>query len=570
MLEPRYSLTLGALAGSDDLPVALHGGELLTRATLRHDVTQAIATLAAASAAGPIALFEPDVYRFTVWLLAGWHDRRTVILPGDNTVTSCAALREHANLYIGDLGNGSLTDWRCDPAPLSLAPIPANHVAVEVFTSGSTGAPLRIAKALHQLDAEMAAQQQLFGQRCPPGTPVVGTVSPQHLYGLLFRVLWPLSSGGVLVGDTIAYPEGLWQAAERPAMLISSPAFLKRLPDHLAWPELARHFCAIVSSGGPLPAEASRDATRRLGVSVHEIYGSSETGGIAWRNDPTADWAALPGVAVKVDEEGALYARSPFLPDQDWFACADRAELTTSGFRLLGRADRIAKIEEKRISLTRIEDALRASGWIDDARVTVLEGARAEVGAAVVLNATGRNELATQGEPAFTRTLRTLLAQSIERIGLPRRWRFVTTLPQNAMGKIAAHDIAALFAPQRWPQVITEQTTGNTATLELAIGRELAWFDGHFAGSPVLAGVVQIEWAVHFARKLLTLPPHFAGMDAIKFQHAILPGAVVTLTLECKPERGQLQFVYQKGQYVCASGKLRFNEDRAEGEAGND
>ena len=53
---------------------------------------------------------------------------------------------------------------------------------------------------------------------------------------------------------------------------------------------------AIFSSGGPLLPESSQQAHALLGQSPTEVYGSSETGGVAWRQrarDGDA-WTARP------------------------------------------------------------------------------------------------------------------------------------------------------------------------------------------------------------------------------------------------------------------------------------
>jgi acyl-coenzyme A synthetase/AMP-(fatty) acid ligase len=58
-------------------------------------------------------------------------------------------------------------------------------------------------------------------------------------------------------------------------------------------------------------------------------------------------------------------------------------------FELLGRKDRIVKIEEKRVSLQAIEASLSGSTYVQEARAVVLEGARTEIAAVIVLSAAG-------------------------------------------------------------------------------------------------------------------------------------------------------------------------------------
>src|SRR4030095_722693 len=168
---------------------------------------------------------------------------------------------------------------------------------------------------------------------------------------------------------------------------------------------------AVFSSGGPLSFEVACDAKRLLGLVPIEVYGSSETGGIAWRQQYTRmdeAWTPMPGVTCRIDsEEGVLEVRSPHLPGDNWFRTADRAlSLGDNRFLVKGRVDRIVKIEEKRISMAAIERELMASSMVADARVIVMDGRRPRIAAFIVPSAIGRRKLAEVGELWFHRALR--------------------------------------------------------------------------------------------------------------------------------------------------------------------
>src|SRR5690606_27170940 len=124
-----------------------------------------------------------------------------------------------------------------------------------------------------------------------PATRFVSTVSHQHIYGLLFTVLWPTLTGRAVTPQRLEYPEELERdLAAHDSVLISSPAHLKRLFGGRRWATQAR---AIFSSGGPLGADASKLAAEVTGLAPIEVFGSSETGGIAWRQGSTSPWTAL-------------------------------------------------------------------------------------------------------------------------------------------------------------------------------------------------------------------------------------------------------------------------------------
>jgi len=310
------------------------------------------------------------------------------------------------------------------------------------------------------------------------------------------------------------------------------------------------------------------------------VYGSSETGGVAWRQRARHGdtWQPLPGVHVRVDD-GELSVQSPHLPDAQWWRSADRASLAADGmegFELHGRADRIVKIEEKRISLTAMEQRLAASADVAEARVLMLPGAApaAHDGIAVthavrpavvaVLSAAGRARLAQQGKPALVADLRAQLFAAVDRIALPRRWRFVAALPVNAQGKTTEAQLVALFepAPVR-PLPDWLECDATQARLTLPLAPALRVFDGHFPGQPILPGVAQVDWAIAFARERFALPAAFLRLEQLKFSQPALPGMLLTLALSWNAAAATLQFEYSSDAGRHSGGRVVFAAESA-------
>jgi acyl-coenzyme A synthetase/AMP-(fatty) acid ligase len=115
------------------------------------------------------------------------------------------------------------------------------------------------------------------------------------------------------------------------------------------------------------------------------------------------------------------------------------------GFFLRGRADRIAKIEGKRVALDEVEQELAALPQVDAARVLVLDAPHSVLAAVVVPSPPGATDLAAAGAFRWGRALRRALADRLEPAAIPRRWRFVAALPRTALGKHRTADLAALF-----------------------------------------------------------------------------------------------------------------------------
>jgi acyl-coenzyme A synthetase/AMP-(fatty) acid ligase len=409
----------------------------------------------AASPARLWALYDRDAWRFATALFGAWSAGKLLHIPGDAQEETLRGLALEVEGFAGEIPEAAGKAWLPQHGRPSgdtlFQSLPSDERALVIYTSGSTGLPSAIPKKLSQLASELEHQEKAFGEILGKAR-ILATVSHQHIYGLLFKILWPLCAGRVFDARQLFYPEEILSAAEGApsAALVSSPAHLKRLPSEHKWEAALPLWRAIFSSGGPLAWESAALAQKRFGKNVFEIYGSSETGGVAWRerSSESSPWTPLPGVELKV-EEGTLRVKSAHLPGEDWAASSDLARLGEDGsFELLGRQDRIVKIEEKRISLSAVEQGLAFSGLTLEARALALEGgeARAEIGAVVVLNEKGLAMLATQGKHALNLALREAAAARVERVGSPRRFRYVDAIPLNAQGKAELKTLSALFA----------------------------------------------------------------------------------------------------------------------------
>ena len=156
--------------------------------------------------------------------------------------------------------------------------------------------------------------------------------------------------------------------------------------------------------------------------------------------------AAHAGLTVTRLGDGRLHVCSPYLGSPDSAVTGDLIELDgDGGFRLMGRADRIAKIEGLRISLGEFDARLAELAGVSQAAVVELGASTPYLGGIVVLDATGRSELARSGAFRLGRRLRRDLARTLPSAALPRRWRFVPELPTGPLGKASVADLAALF-----------------------------------------------------------------------------------------------------------------------------
>ncbi|WP_095144664.1 MULTISPECIES: acyl-CoA synthetase family protein [unclassified Pseudomonas] len=529
--------------------------------TLNHGqlCEQALSLAAGLQAQGVqhIAVHLEDAADLAIALLGAWRAGVSVLLPADLHAPTRQRWAGDVDLWLTDqAGDTHIRDYR--HAPLAAAVLDLDLCQLSLCTSGSSGEPKRIDKTLRQLANEVQALEHLWGAGL--GTAcVIGSVATQHIYGLLFRVLWPLCAGRPFVRKQVAFPEDLQRASrEYPAFAwVASPALLKRMGDNLDWPALSA-VRQVFSSGGALPGEAAQRLHERLQQWPTEILGSSETGGIAWRQGREL-WQPFAAVELSLDSDGALLIASPYLPPGHIEHTADAARLAADGrFELLGRLDRIVKLEEKRISLPMLERALMDHPWVAEARLGVVQENRASLGAALVLSESGLYALRNQGRRSLTQTLRQHLSQHCEALALPRRWRLLRQLPLNPQGKLPQADIdALLLAPRpKTPEVLEQVEADGQWSLQLSVPPDLAYFSGHFPQAPVLPGVVQVDWALSLGRQLMDLPEKFAGMEVLKFQQLLRPGDEVQLHLRFDPTRSKLYFTYRNETATCSSGRI--------------
>ena len=385
-----------------------------------------------------------DPYEFSISLLGLLHAGKQVVIPPNSQPGTVSRMLSAFDATVDG------PTWTESESPTAkLAPIDPHTAIVNIYTSGSTGEPKQIRKTLAQFETEVGVLESLWGHALGHAT-VVASAPHHHFYGLLFRLFWPLSAGRPFDSVSCVDPDTL---AERLLLLsdtalVSSPALLSRLPELVALTSLQPAPRMIFSSGGPLPACAAAEFHRQLGWAPTEVFGSTETGGIAWRRQEGSDsWTTMPGIQINSAFDGALLLRSPYLLDASPWRMDDAVDLLPDGrFTLRGRLDRVVKIEEKRLSLPDMEARLCAHPWVAAAAAVALTEGRQIIGAVVVLNAVGLQALANEDRRKVSLILRQHLADYFEPVVLPRRWRFPKQLPINERGKVTPALLTELFA----------------------------------------------------------------------------------------------------------------------------
>ena len=108
------------------------------------------------------------------------------------------------------------------------------------------------------------------------------------------------------------------------------------------------------------------------------------------------------------------------------------------------------------------------------------------------------------------------------------------------------------------PLVHAVRTEPAGVTFDLHLPAELACFAGHFPDVPVLAGVVQIDWALHLAAAHLGLVEPETVAMRVKFMRIITPGTALALRLRHDAPRHRLDFTYHADGVLAAQGQISF------------
>ena len=386
-----------------------------------------------------------DRYRFAVALAAALLRGQITLLPPNHTpefIQQVKRLHPDAYCLVDEpehASPGAMMFPELSGSASPQAPMPhisSDQIAAIVFTSGSTAAPMPHPKTWGVLTKSSMAELASLDLNVGSGMAIVGTVPPQHMYGLESTVLLAMHAALCVVAERPFYPADICAALEavpRPRALVTTPVHLRALLcESGALPPIDRLVCATA----PLSAQLAAEGEARFGAPLYEIYGCTEAGQAAVRRPVrSAEWRTYQGVRLRQDEQGTWvhggHVETEILLNDviEMLGC-DR-------FVLHGRNADLVNIAGKRTSLAYLNYQLNSvPGVRDGVFVMPDEDASAvpRLTAFVVAPGLGHDELMAA------------LRQRIDAAFLPRPLNFVDALPRNSTGKLPRAAITALVA----------------------------------------------------------------------------------------------------------------------------
>lgn len=109
----------------------------------------------------------------------------------------------------------------------------------------------------------------------------------------------------------------------------------------------------------------------------------------------------------------------------------------------------------------------------------------------------------------------------------------------------------------KMPAVLSRDGDDKNLRLRLEIREDLDWFRGHFPDLPVLPGVVQLHWAVQFAREHFGLEGNPLDIQRLKFKSVVTPPVVVDLELT-RTGTDAVRFGFSGAGRQYSEGRLNF------------
>lgn len=409
----------------------------------------------------------------------------------------------------------------------------------EFSSGGTTDESRRIKRSVRRILKECKVFYDALN--LPENLEFISTTTLNHRYGFTTQFLFPASCGYCINTERINYPEDL---KIKRAVLVTTPSFLDMMRKYDYMPEVCPEI--IISAGAKLKDETFKYA-RSIAKRVIDMYGSSETGIIGWREHENELIRLMDG--VNIIECGDNYTKiSTEYSDNDYEILGDRLEQDGRCVRFLSRNGRILKAQEKRIDSVCLEEEIKKLPFIEDCICIESKGKIAVLSA---LNKDGMNFIIENDKLTLIKKLKSALSKRFEII--PQRWKFIDEIPKTLNGKINREEIQRIFDRNlSFPLVISREIHPQRVIFNLYFMSGSNFFKGHFEGMPILPGVVELFYADYFTKAAFGIQCRRGQIRKIKFSNIIQPDQ--TIQLELVKSETSVSFKYFSGNKIYSSG----------------
>lgn len=415
-----------------------------------------------------------------------------------------------------------------------------DKVFMHFRTSGSSGEKKIVVKTLQNFLNESNDLKSAVPEAV--GLEYISTTTPYHLYGFSFHFMLALNSFSIINTDEVSMLEDV---CVENSCLVSTPSFFEKMCKYNQCPLISPNL--IFSAGARLKDDVF-SYVRTLTDKVVEIYGSTETGIIAYRSNETSLLKPFAGISLSLSMESTLvdtkysYSSPVLINDKI---------IENGGFiKVLGRTDRVYKIQEKRVDGFEMESFINGIDMIDECYVFKYGE---KLACLALLSEVGKDFLYNSGMVELKKVLKSKLNKDFEIV--PQRWKFVDEIPKTRSGKVDKLMIEKVFGLNLSIPFVDKKVLGeNFAEIRLYFYRNCNFFQGHFDGFPIVPGVVQLYLAKYFSSLVFDVELNTEQYRKLKFSNVIKPDKFIDLKLELLSNGISYKFI--EGQSKCSSGIL--------------
>jgi len=219
-----------------------------------------------------------------------------------------------------------------------------------------------------------------------------------------------------------------------------------------------------ISAGAPLPLQLEGDVFERCELKIHNFYGATECGGIAYdrslepRSDGTCVGSAMQNVSLSVGRGRRLEVRGAAVGQSYWpkrsndlrdgvFRTTDIVEITNGSVFLRGRSSDQINVAGRKVLPETIENVLLSHKDVRECVVFGVASSRADRGERIVA-CIGRKKAVSKAR------LHDFAAERLSSWQVPRDWWFLEEFPKTARGKISRSELR-----NQYLRLQREQTT---------------------------------------------------------------------------------------------------------------
>ncbi len=341
----------------------------------------------AAIASNQVVALDADFSPNALALMLALIDRRCIIVPLSNTVTSkkeefYSIAEVEQIITLDDKDNVKtipiIQNNQTLSNPLIQKLKERNHPGLILFSSGSTG---KSKAALH----DFVPLLEKF--KTPRKTLKTLTFLLFDHIGGINTIFYTLANGGCAVTVKDRSPESVCQAVQdyKVELLPTSPTFINLMLLSEAWKRFDLSSLKLVTYGTEVMPEATLERFHRLfpNIKLQQTYGLSEIGILSSKSrNPDSLWLKIGGTGIEyriVDRIlqiktpsamlGYLNAPSPFT-DDGWFNTGDEVETDGEYIRILGRTSEIINVGGEKVWPAEVENVLLTMEGVEDAAVT--------------------------------------------------------------------------------------------------------------------------------------------------------------------------------------------------------